>query len=294
MFTWLCSSVIIVSTPLLTRGNAYNRAYVDFRPSSKGLSKGAIGGIVAGSVVGAIIIAVILLFLVRKRRRTRRSKLDNEENNTGEKRQRERGSEDDQEREPKVEPYLGEGCVDLCEPQDQDENDLAPTTLNRGGTQTQTLASSSGFGSQSDGSRARGPVGELERETKAMLGVQPQSPPNLSNPSSNSNSDIRQPSNVSPIPIKSQSGPNNGPSRTSPVPISSPPTTYSTRSSSTATNTAGPVSPTSRPPVDGPNHDTEREAEVEYVRHTDGGGMRVELPPLYTDVPRREGDGRDL
>lgn len=265
-------------TPLLTRTPPRHWADVNSRPSSGGLSKGAIGGIVAGSIVGGLIISVIIFFLVRKRRRRHRTGTGNRAGSDDPVEKHERGSEDDQEGEPKVEPYLGDGDVDLCEP-----HDLSPTTTNHAGNGASTMTTTSsglGVASNNQSDRSRIPVGELERETKAMLGVQPMSTPTTSN------TNTRSASNFSRLPTKSQSGPVNGPSRVSPARASSPPTTYTTRSSSPGIHPTGPVQ--SRLPVDTANPDSERE-EVEYVRHTDGGGMRVELPPLYTDVPRREG-----
>lgn len=147
--------------------------------------------------------------------------------------------------EPKVEPYVGRGGVDLG------EEGASPRT-----SQVTTRDS---------------PVGELERETKQMLGVgSPTSAHTNGNPPSSSRAV------GSPLPTKSMgsalapttSSPTTAPSNAPAQNPQSPPVT-----AEEASDISSPVS---------------REQEVEYVRHTDGGVMQVELPPLYSDVPRRE------
>lgn len=91
---------------------------------------------------------------------------------------------------------------------------------------------------------------DLERQTKQMLGVT--FPSTSTGPSH---------SQISPIPTKSQQA-------------SSPIETTTGGSAATPTVEEGRRSP------------VRREQEIEYVRHTDGGMVQVELPPLYSDVPR--------
>lgn len=164
--------------------------------------------------------------------------------------------------EPKVEPYVGRGDVDLADDGEYDTPTSPGTGVDaaRGGSS---------------------PVGELERETKQMLGVSTTAAsPHTTEPSR---------SLVSPIPTKQIS--QSGPSRASPTQSGHP------ASPTGQTDTSSPISESTRPhgepsafTADSPSR-TAQDAEIEYVRHTDGGGMRVELPPLYTDVPRRESDG---
>jgi hypothetical protein len=91
---------------------------------------------------------------------------------------------------------------------------------------------------------------DLERQTKQMLGV---------------TSTTTSHSQISPIPTKSQQ-------------VSSPIETTTGRSD---------PSPSAATPTEGERRSpVRREQEVEYVRHTDGGMVQVELPPLYSDVPR--------
>jgi hypothetical protein len=96
---------------------------------------------------------------------------------------------------------------------------------------------------------------DLERQTKQMLGVT--STPTSTGPSH---------SQISPIPSKSQQ-------------VSSPIETTTGRSDPSTSAAATPTEEERRSPV-------RREQEVEFVRHTDGGMVQVELPPLYSDVPR--------
>jgi hypothetical protein len=77
----------------------------------------------------------------------------------------------------------------------------------------------------------------------------------------------------------------NGPSRShiSPIP------TKSQQASSPIETTTGrsvPSPSAASPAEEGRRSPVRREQEVEYVRHTDGGMVQVELPPLYSDVPR--------
>jgi hypothetical protein len=95
---------------------------------------------------------------------------------------------------------------------------------------------------------------DLERQTKQMLGVT--SPSTSTGPSH---------SQIPPIPTKSQQ-------------VSSP-IEMMTGRSDPSTSAATPTEEGRRSPV-------RREQEIEYVRHTDGGMVQVELPPLYSDVPR--------
>jgi hypothetical protein len=94
---------------------------------------------------------------------------------------------------------------------------------------------------------------DLERQTKQMLGV--------TSPSTEPGG-----SRISPIPTKSQQ-------------VSSPSETTTGRSNSSPSAATPTTEEGRRSPV-------QREQEVEYVRHTDGGMVQVELPPLYSDVPR--------
>jgi hypothetical protein len=186
-------------------------------------------------VIGGLIILLLLLAALvwrrRKRRRAAASTFSRSEKDGFE----EVG-------EPKVEPYVGRGGVDLGEEVE------SPRT-----SQVTTRDS---------------PVGELERETKQMLGV--------GSPTSANTNGHSSPSSRSPLPTKSMgsalapttSSPSNAPGNTPAQNPQSPPDT-----AEEASDISSPVS---------------REQEVEYVRHTDGGVMQVELPPLYSDVPRRE------
>jgi FtsZ-interacting cell division protein ZipA len=195
---------------------------------SSGLSSGAIGGIVGGIVGGLLIIALILGLLWRRRRR-RRNKV------AGYGYRKEKESMEDG-AEPKVEPYIGRGEVDLG-PREGDHLQSEPDTIT---PTTDRLGST-----------------ELERQTKQMLGV---SSPSTSTPG---------PSAITPIPEKSHQAPSPG-----------NPTTTSDPSS---TSQASPTTEAERERRSSP---VRREQEVEYVRHTDGGMVQVELPPLYSDVPR--------
>lgn len=137
--------------------------------------------------------------------------------------------------EPKVEPYVGRGEVDLGPREDDSPLSAEPTTT----TNTSTTGQST----------------DLERQTKQMLGVT--SPSTSTGPSR---------SQISPIPTKSQQASSHietTTGRSAPSPSAATPTTEESR----------------RSPV-------RREQEVEFVRHTDGGMVQVELPPLYSDVPR--------
>lgn len=217
------------------------------------MSKGAIGGIAAGAVVAAIIVAAVLIILWRRRRRSSRDRGPE---------WTEKGSDgtEDEGGEPKVEPYVRQGEVDLADEVHYPTSSSGPTAT----------------ASHSTGAVA---VPALEREVKQMLGVQPASTSESVPPSSVTRAD------ASPIPTKSHSGPSRSSvDGSSPVhsPLTvdgtdrttSPPVTHS---ASAATN-------------DGTNLES-ASGDVEYVRHTDGGGMRVELPPLYSDIPRDQ-DGR--
>jgi len=144
--------------------------------------------------------------------------------------------------EPKVEPYVGRGEVDLG-PMESDHPHPQDSTI----TDT-TMPTSASAGRQTD----------LERQTKAMLGV--------TSPSTSTSPQNR--SQMLSIPPKSN--------QTS-TPLE------------TSTQTSNPSSPSATFPItDGRASPVRREQEIEYVRHTDGGMVQIELPPLYTDVPRRE------
>ena len=132
--------------------------------------------------------------------------------------------------EPKVEPYVGRGEVDLG----PGEDDI----------------------SREESSGTEEPT-DLERQTKRMLGVSP-----AQATSSNSTGH----SAISPLPTKSQL-------------ISSPIDSTTSQSDPSPTDLSPIIDEGRRSPV-------RREHEVEYVRHTDGGMVQVELPPLYSDVPR--------
>jgi hypothetical protein len=95
---------------------------------------------------------------------------------------------------------------------------------------------------------------DLERQTKQMLGVT--SPSTSTGPSH---------SQISPIPTKSQQA-------STPIEAS--------------TGISDPLPSAALPAEEGRRSPVRREQEVEYVRHTDGGMVQVELPPLYSDVPR--------
>jgi hypothetical protein len=213
--------------------------------SSSRLSRGAIGGIVAGVVGALLILGLVLALLWRERRRKKAARiagLQSEKEGY-----REQG-------EPKVEPYVRTGEVDLGE----EASDQSTT---------RTLSGTGGSGDE--------PAGQLEREVKQMLGVGP----NTISPTSASRSP------VSPIPIKSVNQSH---------PTSSSPTTNTSEPPALAAPIT--TAPAGHGPPDCPNAGNRSEAstplsgeqEVEYVRHTDGGVMQVELPPLYSDVPRRE------
>jgi len=95
---------------------------------------------------------------------------------------------------------------------------------------------------------------DLERQTKQMLGVT----------SSTGAGSSRSP--ISPISTKSQQA-------VSPI--------------ETTSGRSHPLPSTATPAIEeGRRSPVHREQEVEYVRHTDGGMVQVELPPLYSDVPR--------
>jgi hypothetical protein len=150
--------------------------------------------------------------------------------------------------EPKVEPYVGRGEVDLG-PGEDDHIEGEPVSSHIATDSATTMSDQR--------------TGDLERETKQMLGFTP--------------STDRDRSAVSPttsIPTKTS-----GPSRPTPTET----TNRNILSSS------DPSSPSEESPV-GQNdaRPVHREQEIEYVRHTDGGMVQVELPPLYQDVPRRE------
>jgi hypothetical protein len=147
--------------------------------------------------------------------------------------------------EPKVEPYVGRGEVDLG-PGEDDLIDGEPES-SRIATDTATTSDRR--------------TGDLERETKQMLGVTP-------------NTDRSAVSPTTTIPTKTS-----GPSR--PTPTEPTNRNILTSNNPSSPSDPSPVSPSDASPVF-------REQEVEYVRHTDGGMVQVELPPLYQDVPRRE------
>jgi hypothetical protein len=197
-------------------------------PSSSGLSGGAIGGIVGGIVGGLLILALILGLLWRRRRR-RRNKVP------GYGFRKEKESMEDG-AEPKVEPYIGRGEVDLG-PGEGDRPESEPDTIT---PTTDRLGST-----------------ELERQTKQMLGV---AAPSTSTPG---------PSAIAAIPEKSHLAP----SPSNPATSSDP-------------SSASQASPTTEGERERRSSPVRREQEVEYVRHTDGGMVQVELPPLYSDVPR--------
>ena len=169
----------------------------------------------------------LILGLLWRRRKRRRNEVDaygsrNEKESIGE------------EGEPKVEPYVGRGEVDLGPAGDESPLSAEPTTITTSTTDQST---------------------DLERQTKQMLGVT--SPSTSTGPSN---------SQISPIPTKPQQASSpieTTTGRSDPSPSAATPTTEESR----------------RSPV-------RREQEVEFVRHTDGGMVQVELPPLYSDVPR--------
>ena len=164
-----------------------------------------------------------------------------------------------------MEPYFAGGTIDLHEPYD---DDLTPFPTGRA-----ALRSSSGLGTFNESEMSRRPVGDLERKTKAMLGVR-------TTPSSATRSDSTIPTKTLPASSVSVASPSNLDHHTlAPTAISHHPSSGSDHSEIGPQHVAQSSNPHS-----------EAEREVEYVRHTDAGGMRVELPPLYTDVPRREGD----
>jgi len=191
---------------------------------SPGLSGGAIGGIVGGVIGGVLILGLILGLLWRRRKRRR-----SDNGNDGYKKEQEFMEEGE---EPKVEPYVGRGEVDLGPEQEDAQLSAEPTT-----TPSPTDQST-----------------DLERQTKQMLGVT--SPSTSTGPSH---------SQISPIPTKSQQA-------SSPI--------------GTTTGRSDPSPSATTPTGEGRRSPVRREQEVEYVRHTDGGMVQVELPPLYSDVPR--------
>ena len=137
-----------------------------------------------------------------------------------------------EEGEPKVEPYVGRGEIDLG-PRDDDPSLSAGLTTTPSTTDQST---------------------DLERQTKQMLGV---TSPTSAVPSHSQISPISTKTRQAVSPIETTSG------GSRPSPSAAIPTIEEER----------------RSPV-------HREQEVEYVRHTDGGMVQVELPPLYSDVPR--------
>jgi hypothetical protein len=209
---------------LLIRKSPF-RTPADIR--SSGLSGGAIGGIVGG-VVGGLLILGLILGLLWRRRRRRRNKV------AGYKYRKEKESMEDGV-EPKVEPYIGRGEVDLG-PGEGDHLESEPETIT---PTTDRLGST-----------------ELERQTKQMLGV------------TSTSASTPGPSAITPIPEKSHQAPS----------LINPATTSDPSSTTQASPTEAERERRSSP--------VRREQEVEYVRHTDGGMVQVELPPLYSDVPR--------
>lgn len=154
-----------------------------------------------------------------------------------------------------VEPYVGRGGVDLGDEQE-------------GITTVPLMRTASSPPTASTESRRDESMGQLEREVKQMLGVGP-------NPSTNpSTSASRSP--VTPIPAKFS---DQGTSASHINTVAGALGDAQERSSQGAA-TNQPESASSSP--------VGMEQQVEYVRHTDGGVMQVELPPLYSDVPRRE------
>lgn len=145
--------------------------------------------------------------------------------------------------EPKVEPYIGRGEVDLG----SGEDDLVG-----GGPGSSRMAMTSDRR-----------TGDLERETKRMLGVTPTPSGSAVSPTTS-------------IPTKTS-----GPSQPQSTPTETTNRNITTSSNPSSPSDPSPVSPNDASPV-------HREQEVEYLRHTDGGMVQVELPPLYSDVPRRE------
>jgi hypothetical protein len=194
------------------------------RSSSSGLSGGAIGGIVGGVIGGLLLLGLLLGLLWRKRKR-RRAQTE------GYGHEKEKQFMEVESGEPRVEPYVGRGEVDLGPVEGEDLDRGTNTTTEEGPT-------------------------DLERQTKQMLGVTlPSTTPGPTH------------TLASPIPSKSNQA-------------SSPIDTTTTRSDSSPTETTPNSEMRRSSPV-------RREQEVEYVRHTDGGMVQVELPPLYTDVPRQ-------
>lgn len=137
-----------------------------------------------------------------------------------------------EEGEPKVEPYVGRGEIDLGPREDDPPLSAGPTTTTSATDQST----------------------DLERQTKQMLGV---TSPTSAGPSHSQISPIFTKPRQALSPIETTNG------RSHPLP-----------STATAEIEEGRRSP------------VHREQEVEYVRHTDGGMVQVELPPLYSDVPR--------
>lgn len=138
-------------------------------------------------------------------------------------------------------------------------------------------------------------VGQLERETKQMMGVAPPDsatvtatgrplpPPPSSLQTGSPTSDALSPSTDGSIatttPMVSSS------SAKARLAANPPPTITLAPVVSPATGAHPARSPIT---VTSPTSDANADQAVEFVRHTDGGVMRVELPPLYSDVPRRE------
>jgi hypothetical protein len=178
-----------------------------------------------GGVIGGLLILGSILGLLWKRRKRRR----NERERNGYNQEKESFEEGG---EPKVEPYVGRGEVDLGPGDDDSPLSVGPFTETTTATDQST---------------------DLERQTKQMMGV--------TSPSTDPGG-----SRVSPIPTKSH-------------PVSSPIETTTGRSNSSPSAVTPTIEEGRRSPV-------RREPEVEYVRHTDGGMVQVELPPLYSDVPR--------
>jgi hypothetical protein len=232
-------------SPIPSEMKAYTRS------TSSGLSKGAIGGIVGGILGGLLILGIILAILYKRRKRRRAT-------TSGYTREKESAFEDGS-TEPKVEPYIGQGEVDLSSEAEGISD--ANTDRTMAGVTTSS-ATHTYTGTSAEGQRI--PTG-LEREVKQMLGVAP--------PFSTAGASRTL---ASSIPEKSNHG--HGQSRASPTDTTPRPLGPVSDPSSPVTNTDRESTPSRTP---------EQEREVEYVRHTDGGTMQVELPPLYTDIPRR-------
>jgi hypothetical protein len=255
------------------------------------LSTGAIAGIVIGSVIGAaFILTLIVLFFLRKRRRRRALEADKEGKLVDEK-----GGEP-----PKLVPFVQDGQVDLADEetmgtQSRDEARSHGRSRNKPRLENgQALGVAAGSGLSSPltdnrlSSRAEqgglsttvagsSGVGQLERETKEMLGVvsphseqTPRPLPSTSSYPGGSSSNHHGDYTVASAKARLGGNGNDGPPTLAPEILTgrqatSPPSASDQQSPSGVGN------------------------QVEFVRHTDGGAMRVELPPLYSDVPRREG-----